>query len=188
MLRRLAQGEIRLLQRLVSIRHGAAVVCLATILLGVSQPQLLACAGLDFWNLPQLNRDIEIAEQAGQKMEVKSAAVQQRIRIKDQIVAELINGQVDLLDAAARFRILNAADPRQLIQIRRRYPDLTKEECHFRSVIDYAECTLPRRADGDFVRLRLEREFQSIRAHRAPRRGSAQALFRATLIVNSSSY
>jgi len=173
MLPRLAQWEIRLLQRLVSIRGGAAALCLATILLGVSHPQPLACAGLDFWNLPQLNRDLEIAEQASEEMDVESAAVQQRITLKERIVTELIDGQLDLLDAAARFRILNAADLRQQIQIHRRYPSLTNEERNCRSVMDYAECTLLRRADGDFVRLRLEREFQSIRAHRASRGGSA---------------
>ena len=76
----------------------------------VARPNAMAHAGLDFWNLSSLNREIEEDTAAGEEIDSASVATLRRIAIKDEIVRDLIDGDIDLLRAAL-VPHLNARTP-----------------------------------------------------------------------------
>src|SRR5262245_20571518 len=135
---------------------GLVVVCATA---AVARPDALAHADLDFWNLPTLNQEIEDGAAAGETFESASSAALRRIALKDEIVRDLIEGDIDLLGAAAQFRNLNAVDLDFLQRLRAQYPRRTDQERVCRNVIDYAMAVIGRRPDKAEILQRLESEY-----------------------------
>ena len=115
---------------------------------------------MDFWNLSSLNREIEEDTAAGEEIDSAAAATMRRIAIKDEIVRDLIDGDIDLLRAAAQFRNLNAAYPEYLEVLHLQYPGRTDGECTCRNVIAYTAVVVAERPDRAEILKRLEAEYK----------------------------
>src|SRR5205085_11575748 len=72
----------------------------------------------------------------------------------------VIEGRMGLLDAAARFRALNAFRPGLIAYLRTVYPSASDEECICRNVIGYVEHHLPDVAPQHPVSRRLRAELE----------------------------
>jgi hypothetical protein len=88
-----------------------------------------------------------------------------RIGAKELVVQELAAGRITLLQAAARFRDINADWPEYAEVLRHRYPDASEEASISRNTIDYV-CNILE--DEDLVlakglRARLEAELDQLR-------------------------
>src|ERR1700730_12828048 len=82
------------------------------LLSGVSlaQPKWMAELGLDLGSLPGLFRETVAAEERLADMEKRDEVIRERIRLKDQLINELIAGRVSLKAASAEFRSLNEGE------------------------------------------------------------------------------
>jgi hypothetical protein len=81
----------------------ACLLCLA--------PQALSPLGLDFGDLPALQRRLEETRLRGEELDRRREALLRRIAAKERVVAELVAGRLTLLQAAARFRDLKGEPP-----------------------------------------------------------------------------
>ena len=77
----------------------------ALVVLGLFFGTWAARAGLDFWNVPEVGRPIDT-----EKVE-ETRRIDERSRCRDRVADDLCAGRVGLLEAAARFRDLNAGTP-----------------------------------------------------------------------------
>src|SRR5262249_45319578 len=96
------------------------------------------------------------------ELERRRQAQQQRLTARHQVAADVIAGRLSLLEAAARFRDLNAQEPAIAAAFTRSHPDRSPEECLCRQVIGQVESDLaeqsPKRAAE--LRTRLEAELR----------------------------
>src|SRR5262245_45897858 len=91
-------------------RHvGLAVVVLGLATAGASfaNPDWASDLGLDFWNVPTFKQKLAHDNQLRIELDRIDERVLKRIAIKEVIVADLVAGKVDLLEAAAEFRAVN---------------------------------------------------------------------------------
>jgi hypothetical protein len=128
-----------------------------------TQPTWLARHGLDWWNLPELQRQTE-SEQARQaELARHFEIVNRRIRAKVMIVREVVAGQLSLLEAAAWFRDVNAADP-DYACIQCLFPGKTEPERLCRQVLSWARGELNDRptSQAETIQQALEEEFEKL--------------------------
>jgi hypothetical protein len=123
-------------------------------------PAWMTELGLDVWNLPELQWDLEAKRQRGAELQRESELVQQRIAAKYEIIEELAARKATLREAVARFRELDARYPAC------RYPgkhglvgDCSDEEAGGRIVAwvygEYRQ-RMPAQVDGIVARLEEE--------------------------------
>jgi len=153
---------MRLGNRFRWYRVGVGVVVVSATV-AFARPDAVAHAGLDFWNLPTLNQEIEEGAAAGEALEQASLATKNRIAIKDQIVRDLVDGDIDLPQAADRFRTLNTGYADYLSILHRLYPGGTDAECVYRNVIEYTAALIENRPDKREILQRLEAEYARFR-------------------------
>jgi hypothetical protein len=87
-----------LLSALVVGCLGVGVSCL--------RPDWAEAVGLDLWNLPVLEADLQAASARGDDLDSRLVESRERIDTKQQLAEQVAAGQLDLLEAAARFRDL----------------------------------------------------------------------------------
>src|SRR5690242_12435811 len=75
-------------------------------------------------------------------LEARDATVLGRIAAKQALVDGVIAGRVGLMEAAARFRALNAGEPAYGGVIRTSYPGASDEESYCRNVIGFVAAQL----------------------------------------------
>jgi hypothetical protein len=81
-----------------------------------------------------------------QDLEVQAKLVQQRCDAKNAVVADVIAGRLTLLEAAARFRSLNASCPQAKQWLSYKFRDQSYELALCRSIINRVEVELRSRA------------------------------------------
>ena len=126
--------------------------------IGQAVPDWAENTGLDLWNLPRVNRQLEQQARRSEDLDSRLDLTLQRIEIKQQVVDGLLAGQMTLHEAAAKFRELTRAVPLYMSIIRSHYPSLGEEEMFCRYVLEYS-----RRSTGSQKKLadiisRLERD------------------------------
>lgn len=124
----------------------------------------LSVLGLDFWNAPKLQAQLQSEEQLDRTLDSKSELVSQRTAMKDAIVRELAEGTLDLVQAAARFSRLHEAQGSFMSLLHARYPGLTDAECICRNTIEFASSRIEDRSDSQAIMDRLERQFRLFQA------------------------
>jgi cell division protein FtsB len=124
----------------------------------------LSVLGLDFWNAPKLQAQLQSEEQLDRTLDSKSEVVSQRTAMKEAIVRELAEGTLDLVQAAARFSRLHESQGNFMSLLHARYPGLTGEECICRNTIEFASSRIEDRSDGQAIMARLERQFRLFQA------------------------
>src|SRR5687767_1238703 len=90
---------------------------LAAVLMVMSSGQL-ADLGLDFWNLPQWQRDLEESVRRREDLTRQEERLLNRLAAKQAVIENLIAGRLSLKEATAHFRALNEADPTSLEAMR----------------------------------------------------------------------
>lgn len=148
-------------------KYGWSRVALAVILVSsvafLTRPQILGDAGLDFWSLPGLQREIDEIEESSEELGLESETAQRRIAIKDQIIVDLADGQIDLLQAATLFRNLESGHDDYFAVLRFKYADMSDDERLCRNVLDYAATSLAHEPTAVAIMARLNAEFERIR-------------------------
>src|SRR5579883_1179618 len=72
---------------------------------------LATAAGVDVWNLSDLERVLEEEEQAGDRYDAEYGPLADRIRVKDDVTADLLAGRLTLAAATDRFLEHNGENP-----------------------------------------------------------------------------
>jgi hypothetical protein len=95
-------------------------------------------------------------------METLVRATQRRTLAKYAVVNELLAGRLALREAAARFRELNADDPKVRERLAQLYPGVSYDEALCRNVIEHARYEMRLRAPEQVANVvaRLEAELQ----------------------------
>ncbi len=84
-----------------------ALAALGAAVLGLSRPGALTELGLDSCDLPEINRVLEENRQLTGVLERRNEVVVRRMHAKREVAWDLIDGRLTLIEAAARFRLLN---------------------------------------------------------------------------------
>ena len=135
---------------------GAAIVCG----IAVAHPAWVRSAGLDFWNVPRFHERVRQAEARELELEAAHEAVTRRIRIKDALVRDLIDGHLTLAEVVDQFAALTGPDQRGMWLIRAIYPGADDREKLTANVLQYVRIALnrdPSRREEVLARLRAER-------------------------------
>jgi hypothetical protein len=137
-------------------------LALSALAVGLAlSPGLAAAVGLDLWKTPE-GFDAAGADARGDDpIDEQIQAAQRRTAAKSEVAGEALEGRWTLLEAAARFRDLDAAAPEGY---RRAWRSLvegaTDEERYCRQVLDYSATVARDRSDDpaalDRLRAQLE--------------------------------
>jgi hypothetical protein len=141
-----------------------ALVGTPFVVLEKTRPAWAAPLGLDWWTLPQLARVVRQAEAESEDLDRRGAAVLARINARQEVVRDLCDGRLTLLEAAARFRALNAtagATARRAAQDI--YPGASEGERICRQVIGHVRTHLEEQSPGrgETVTRALEEELRA---------------------------
>jgi hypothetical protein len=120
-------------------------------------PGLAAAVGLDLWNVPAALNALGRESELERRLDEQGRAVRRRMAAKDEVAREAVKGRLTLLEAAARFRDLDADAPEAY---RRGWRFLAEgssdEERYCRQVLGYAERALHGRPGQAAALRRLE--------------------------------
>jgi hypothetical protein len=131
---------LKVLSRLVSVRRVVAVAAVVVpfTALAVANPSWARAAGIDVWNVRELERDLEVANRESDRLVVEDLDILNRIHAKEALVDQVVSGRTSLADATAQFLALACDRPQFFKVIRENYPGGTDEERTACNVIDYA--------------------------------------------------
>ena len=134
-------------------------------LAGISQaiPEWAEDSGLDFWNLPRINRQLELQARRSEDLDARFESALSRIEMRQQVLDELLAGQITLREAAAKFRELTLAVPKHAELIALHYPNMTEDEMYCRYVLDYLRRYTGLDKEPTPAMIRLQREFEYAR-------------------------
>jgi len=144
------------------VRMTSLVALIGTTLIGLAQyrPAWAARAGLDWWSLPEACEELRRGEQELASQEAQGRVMVERLRTRIEVVEDLRAARLTLVQAAARFRRLNAVPPECPIILCHYVAGATEEERLCRQVLFWVEGqerTSPPTA-GQQTRQRLEAE------------------------------
>ena len=137
-----------------SLPAGLAACCLA----------LAVWRGGNFWSVPRPDGLPDRAAPDGQAAADVCPNLLRRVRDKERLAGEVIEGRLSLAEAAARYRDLDAQPPPpNWEEFRRVYPGASDDERHCRQVIANVRLELPFHPDADPALLgRLEAELDDL--------------------------
>lgn len=117
----------------------AAALALGAVYAGVSLavPGWTTQIGMDFWNAPGLQDSLDAENKRSQTLSDQDKTVLRRLRIKDEITQDVIEGRTTLFEAAAMFRTMNASRPHFIELLKSRFPDCEENEVHCLNVIEF---------------------------------------------------
>jgi hypothetical protein len=141
------------------------VAGLIMIAVAMSPGRWTSRAGLDFWNIPQLEAEIAACEEKSKRMDAENEALTVRIQIKDVLVKELIAGRVSLASVSDQFYTLNSDDPVVIDQLRRHFHIDDDRAVAALNVIAFADTYLDTEADAvrkPVIMKRLDDEFDRL--------------------------
>jgi hypothetical protein len=123
---------------------GVAVAVIATSL---AAPKWTQAAGLDVWNLPTLQNQIETSAKNDIAMNAEIEDNRNRLAMKTQLIDELVAQRASLKEVTEQFLILNQNRQSTTFAIRTSYSGATIEEKTARNVIAVAGMRLT----GSFI-------------------------------------
>jgi hypothetical protein len=143
------------------LRRWSMVGVLATGLgLAAERTGLAAAAGVDVWNLPDLERRLAEHERVDARLEAECEQTLARIMMKEALVADLAAGRATLAGVTDRFQALNREHPETLAALRQIYRIRDPRELTARNVLDFvAQRPFPSPAARAAVTRRLAAEF-----------------------------
>jgi hypothetical protein len=133
-----------------------------TLLLGAcrAQPDLARRLNLDVWTLPEMQQEIAEGQRDLARGKEIVRGLRERSECRERIADEVAAGRMGLLQAAARFRDLNAAGPTIWYDPRRSSAGDSEEERCCRQVIHWVELRVALQSTEEAARVRdrLEQE------------------------------
>jgi len=126
-------------RRIVSIVVFIVILVVAT---AIARPAWATSVGLDVWSLPELREQIAASADRDRDLEAEDSEVCRRIEAKEQLIRELISGQITLEAATTQFTLFDLDSPEHLSVIRRIHPGATDSESMARNVAAYASMRL----------------------------------------------
>jgi hypothetical protein len=126
------------LSRLFTARRLLTAAVLLAAVSAVADPSWARAAGLDVWNVRDLEQELETATRNQDRLTVEDATILNRIHVKEALIGDLIAGRVSLAEATAQFLAFNADNPGCVAVLRVAYPGDTDEERTAHNVMDYA--------------------------------------------------
>jgi hypothetical protein len=134
--------------------------------LGHYRPAWAAHWNLDWWSLPELQENVRQGQQTRAAMEPRCDAAAARLAAKEQTTQELLAGRLTLVQAAARFRVLNASATGEARDLTLYLDGATDEERLCRQVIGWAKGARAIRSPeaGEQTCQRLEEELAGLLA------------------------
>jgi hypothetical protein len=136
---RLFYLKVYTMKRLSHLVLGIITVGVLTTGLLIAQPAISERLGIDFWNLPSLYDEIREQLDKDQELSAQDEVVMRRIRIKDTIIRDLLDGRTSLFEAAAEFRELSKANAHYEELLRLRFPNRSLNEIYCLNVIEFVE-------------------------------------------------
>jgi len=130
-----------------------------------SSTGVLAFSGLEIFQSQAHRDEMKSHVEYGKQLDLIDNELRRHIRIKDQLIAELIDGKKSLPEVTTEFLVLNYSQAATMDVLRREYPGATDEEKIARNVIEYATADLEHSSSGqkDVILARLEAEFEEMR-------------------------
>jgi hypothetical protein len=135
------------------------------VVVGAVLPGVAASIGLDFRDLPELQRQLEEGQRTRAELESREAEVLARLDTKEQIVTDLLAGRLTLLTAAARFHALTANVPGAVRYLRFCYEGRSDEERYCRQVISWVRTEALVMAPPEVTRVTLRRLEAELQQH-----------------------
>jgi hypothetical protein len=138
------------------------LICVATVaglLAGVLslQPVSLAGLGADIRALPESLQKIAQAHQHQEELDDQQRVVSRQVTAKADVINELIDGQISLSEAVARFRALNEEDDSVAETVAMNYPAASRDASVCLQVLSWAEGQVsPERQTAVMARLNEE--------------------------------
>jgi hypothetical protein len=122
-------------------------VAVAVILTSLAAPKWTQAAGLDVWNLPTLQNQLETSARNDFAMNAEIEDNRNRLAMKTQLIDELVAQRTSLKEVTDQFLVLNQNRQSTTFAIRASYSGATIEEKTARNVIAVAEMRLT----GSFI-------------------------------------
>jgi len=149
---------------------GVGVLSLLTGL-GWCNQEWLSDSGIDFWNLPRLNRQLQKNDESMQEAQVEITLIQQRYMTKDVIVDNLIKERITLSEALAQFQQLNACSARMPEMVGETGAPLSAAEFAYKNLLFFvgAHCkdraaytAVKERLDADWAQMNRQKEVATL--------------------------
>jgi hypothetical protein len=99
-------------------------------------PQWPLDVGLDFWNAPEAQHDLDYCRRVGEELEQQRQLVEYRLEYKREVANQVFARRLTLEEAGKRFRELGVYGPAFFSVLRRLYPGVSDDELLCRNVID----------------------------------------------------
>src|ERR1700687_6167903 len=91
------------------LRLSLAFGTVAAVLIGIgySRPSWAASYGVDWWTLPELEKNLQHVLQEQEQLDRQTTRIKDRLAGRQRVVDDLVAGRTSLLEAAAQFRSLS---------------------------------------------------------------------------------
>ncbi|MBX9582162.1 MAG: hypothetical protein K2X87_17800 [Gemmataceae bacterium] len=122
-------------------------------------PTWIRAAGLDVWNMPELNRQCDAEVGRRDRLDDRVHQLHRRNAVKRAIAGELIAGRLGLAEAAADFLAVEATDPWALEGLQAQFPDGPDQKRAALAVLVWVKVRAGRPAEAV---ARLEAEFRAL--------------------------
>lgn len=114
-----------------------SLLLVAPVAVAATAPEWASSVGLDVWNLPALQTEIDDQVEFERSLATRDDDIRQRIEVKEILVADLIAGRTTLAEVTAQFLTLNRSQPHYMEALRSTYPGLGDEEMVARTVLGF---------------------------------------------------
>jgi hypothetical protein len=126
--------------------------------LAASRPSWATAAGLDLWNLRDLEQELAAEQCICEEMSRQQSVVVQRSAAKEEVLHELVDDRLSLLQAAAKFRRFTVEPAEYPGKGPEYLPGNTEGERYCREVLEWAK------SEPEEIQSRLESELEAVLA------------------------
>jgi hypothetical protein len=145
--------------------HLSLLICILASISGLAyaQPEWATEIGMDFWNLPGLEADLQQSHRIAVELEQRSSQTLRRLLQKEAVVNDLLLGNCSFFEAAVQFKLLNRDAAHIHASYQLEHPNLSADEACCHGLIE--QLRRHPRVVGDAERIRcFERELDALRA------------------------
>jgi hypothetical protein len=150
-------------------RAGTTTVTTLAVLAGAvavshwAAPSWTKAAGLDVWEMPALQSEIEADARQERVLTVELEETHRRMALKEALIDNLLNGKISMRDVLAGFLAANRGHEDSMMVIRAAYTGKSEEEKMAKNVLEFAAY----RATGSFAKrlailVKLTNEFKHL--------------------------
>src|SRR5262245_23133383 len=117
----------------------AAVAVVAGLGLAATQRNRLADSRVDYGDAAMWKQMLGWQSATESASPKEDLGIMERTLLKDTVVRKLVDGEIDLQQAAARFLEINSRNQTYLTGLDCTYPNVARKEAVYRNVLDWSE-------------------------------------------------